>query len=192
MSRPIYIAVPMGVDISFLNGAFNMIHKKVSDNSASWWIRGTTYSANPLQACKALIVILPDNKFKIRIKNLPPGTRSELEWAIENHIPIFLGYRTSEGEFRVYETSYNRQYIEGVGGTFNECITRLKKIVKRHAQQQNPLNNIKNVLDTNIRANKYFAQQLQNHSCVQQFSQQEVDGILHRVKKISPWWWSTT
>lgn len=178
MTRPIYISVPMGVDVSFLNNTFKLLNDKVSENCVEFWIRGTTYDPRPMHNCKALVVILPGNCFRKRIASLPAGTRGELEWAIAQHIPIFLSYRTTEKKTRLYETGVNCIHIEGIGGTFQDVIKRLKSLVRREYQQAGIAQispNYEEVMD----------------ACSEKFTQQEVDRIVKRSPRIwdSLWWY---
>lgn len=105
----------------------NVVHK-IDD--VKWWNRGTRYSRNDLENAKAVVVILENNNFRQELNDISRGVRSEIKYALENYIPIYLAYKTRENHLYFYKTEVylEQKRFTGIAGSTDVAIEELKAL----------------------------------------------------------------
>jgi hypothetical protein len=115
-TKRIYISCPISVDESILYSFHDVIDDE-TNFLASSWKRGTYYTESYLLHSDAVVFILPRVQFDCNITSLPTGVKSELDLAIKNNKPIFIGYITRNGEPNIYNARIVGNTIGGVACT---------------------------------------------------------------------------
>lgn len=134
-----YISCPISVDYSHLQNVYDEVSEIGYDTE--FWDRKERYNLQILKDCDVFVLLLPDNRFEIDFRHLPPGCQSELVEANTSNKEIFIGYkRNSDGKIAFYpfdEQAYN--HITTVRGgiartsnvlkaTFNTMKEKARKI----------------------------------------------------------------
>lgn len=104
-----------------------------------YWQPGTNYHSEQLNNISSIVVLPPDHKFTITPDKVTRGVRSELAYAIEHEIPVFLLYRlkTDSQEWRIYQTTYtydNGHVYEGKAGTHIVAQNQLHSLARAKDQ----------------------------------------------------------
>jgi len=112
----------MDVSMEHLEGVACVLTDK--GFAVNYWRRGTPYSDDGVKFCDIFVIILPTMQFKCNVSQLPAGTRKELKLAYNNSKDIYIGYRTADQVYRVYDCNYDEgdSFIAAIGGTaWNIC-----------------------------------------------------------------------
>lgn len=80
------------------------------------WDRESKYDQDAFDECGSVIFILPKAQFSATVDELPTGMKRELARAYEQSKQIYIGYRSMDGEHRIYEAETDgKLYISGTG-----------------------------------------------------------------------------
>jgi hypothetical protein len=124
MWNKIYISVPISTDWDIVRSYSRKLESQ--GYNVKVWNRSERYNQNEFDESDSVLFILPKNKFKADSNYLPIGLRSELARAYAQNKKIYVGYKTSNDEFNIYNTETNGMYINAISGTANkifECNT---------------------------------------------------------------------
>lgn len=124
----IYISAPVSLDWSTVLSFKESIRRKSRDLNICMWDRKEIYKQSELDSCNTIVFLLPKNQFKADSLTLPSGLRNELARAYAKGMNILVGYKSSLGSFRVYNTETNGIYINGIIGTADKCFEHIEKI----------------------------------------------------------------
>jgi hypothetical protein len=118
-TKRIYISCPISVDEDIL-GVFHGVIDDHVNFAAESWDRRSKYSNKDLLRSDGVLFILPRVQFDCNITSLPTGVKSELDLAIKNNKPIFIGYITRIGVANIYNAKIVGYTIMGVSCTSGE------------------------------------------------------------------------
>jgi hypothetical protein len=78
-----------------------------------------TYRPEHYKNADSVLFLLPDFSFDDYIEDLPNGVRRELQDAILDEKKIYVGYITSSGDYKIYNSNVDeyRETISGIQGT---------------------------------------------------------------------------
>lgn len=120
IGKRIYISCPMSISLSYLMEVETFLITK--NLLPLKWDRNTQYGLREKDAImygEGIVVILPENSFKLSFNKIPTGTESEIRLAMKYGKPIYLAYTSNEG-LGLYETIIEDNIIKGIGGTRNK------------------------------------------------------------------------
>ena len=124
MLSKVYISVPISVD---WNTVTSFYRKLVNGGfEVSVWDRKSKYDQREFDNSEAVVFLLPNNKFKAMVGELPIGVMSELSRAYAQCKKIYIGYETPAGEFNIYDSDTDGRSIRALKGTANNLL-ELKK-----------------------------------------------------------------
>lgn len=132
----VYLAVPMQVPNEWLKNAVKALNNK--GITVYYWEKGTEYNTTEfgrvIHHSHAIVVMLPDNAFKMKINSIPAGTRSELTKAIEFGKSVYLSY-CSAMNVNLYATDHDQTFsrdciLSGVAGTTVSSVVDLFAMAK--------------------------------------------------------------
>jgi len=150
----IYISCPIAIDEDIL-GVFHGVIDDHVNFSAESWDRRSKYSNKDLLKSDAVVFILPKVEFQYNISRLPYGVATELDLAIENNKPIFIGYISkSTGEFNIYDAKLSNDTITGIAGTsgniFNHDFDLTLSKTSGHIQEERVVAVLDPVMDKRL------------------------------------------
>lgn len=95
------------------------------------WDRDGRYSDHDLVTCNAFLIVLPEVSWKYSMDSLPSGCKKELQKAMDLDIPVYLVYKVSTGDIKVYQNRiYNNSIIEGISCSsykFREAVDKFRE-----------------------------------------------------------------
>lgn len=142
MLANIYISFPVSEDM----GTLNSIISKVREYGAiaHFWNRGTCYNKK-MEDYDAIIIALPNNKFKADFHDVPNGVRLEILSAINSRKKIFLAYKSNTG-MNIYETDISNvkfgiptRTISALAGTSHV----IRKFIKEKTEEMKQTSSVK-------------------------------------------------
>lgn len=138
------------------------VAKVLSDKgfAVNYWRRGTPYTDDGVRYCDIFVVILPDMRFEFRKENLPMGTKKELSLANYLYKDMYLGYRTADGNYRIYDLNYD-VLVRGITGTAGDIFKHYPQEIKKAPTPRNDFTEVVN----------YFAGDLLNNDPVKEFDE---------------------
>jgi hypothetical protein len=152
-TKRIYISCPISVDEEVLETFSDIIDDETNFLSA-YWIRSTKYNNQLLLKADGVLFILPRVQFDCNISSLPTGVKTELDLAIKNNKPIFIGYITINGEARIYNARIVGNTIGGVGCTsgkiFNHDFDLTLSKTSGHIQEERVVAVLDPVMDKRL------------------------------------------
>lgn len=122
----VYISCPISVPQAKINIYAHILCKLGAD--VSFWDRGATYTRSDLQKADAILVLLEDNKWKQNLSTIPHGTSSEICYASDHKLPIYLGYYNGQNVHAIYETTLAGGFsgLPGTSSNFEKFIKAWK------------------------------------------------------------------
>lgn len=115
----LYISCPVTVPLERLVGIESDLTAKYGDVfRIKRWARRSPYDKSSLTSSSVFVIILPNNCFDYKIDNLPLGTKTELEYAIQNGMKIYIAYKRVFNEIQFYETTLLNGRICGSPGNY--------------------------------------------------------------------------
>lgn len=121
----VYISCPMSVPQERINQFAKVVLKMGTD--VDFWQRGTTYHDLALKRANVVIVLLEFNYWKQIKSTISKGTLSELDYALKNDIPVYLGYINGQKEYAIYETAAVSGMFTGMAGTSHKFKEMVQK-----------------------------------------------------------------
>jgi hypothetical protein len=122
MLNSIYISVPITTDWDTVLEYSRKL--KIAGYQVNVWYRNERYCQSVFDKSDAVLFILPSNKFSASGSDLPTGLKKELSIAYNQHKKMFVGYKTSAGEFNIYDAETNGIFINAISGTANNIFKR--------------------------------------------------------------------
>lgn len=151
--KRIYISCPISVNEGVLETFSDIIDQEPQFESL-YWFRGERYNNELILKAHGVLFILPRVQFDYNISSLPAGVKAELEIAINNNKPIFIGYITKNGEANIYNVSIVGNTIKGVAGTagdiFNHDFELTFSKTSRHIQEERVVAVLDPVMDRRL------------------------------------------
>lgn len=115
----IYISCPIAEPKTVLLQFYNAICAiNPGKTKTQYWNRLENYHyKEAIDKCNAFVLILPNNSSNCPVNNLPPGCVRELNQAVAQGRPLYIGYKTTQGEYNTYKAEIIGNNITGMAGT---------------------------------------------------------------------------
>lgn len=115
----LYLSCPMGISLQKLVEVERDLTTKYGDVfRIKRWARESPYDKSSLTSSSVFVVMLPNNCFDYKIDNLPLGTKTELEYAIQNGMKIYIAYKKVFNEIQFYTAKIIDGRIYGTPGNY--------------------------------------------------------------------------
>ena len=163
--KKIYISCPQQTPYGHLKDYVKIIVKR-RFLIAEYWNR-VSYDPSMLETANYFAIMLPNNKFKMHIDDLPIGCKKELMKAIDLGKNLLLCYESQLGK-NVYKAEIINNVIQGIPGTSDilaQIDTSMEKLNKNDNVDKNVVqihvSNIEEHIYDNIyaKARRLFARQ---------------------------------
>ena len=132
MNKHVYISIPLYEQWQKVEELTKSI---LEPNNIAWkaWGRGkyTKEEEYDLLSSKAIIFILPGNKFRMDYDDLPSVVKNDLDRALTKNIPIYIAYKTTAGILQIYEAmldDYLDSEITGIQGSYDKFLENFKQL----------------------------------------------------------------
>lgn len=96
------------------------VKNKVSDmgHDATYWKMGTEYDKSMLDDADAVIFILKDYYWQLKLSDVTRGARSEINRCLEQNKSVYVAYKRLDSDLRIYEAEILKDRISGIQGHF--------------------------------------------------------------------------
>lgn len=121
MAKPkYYISCPVTVDRATLDTYRDLLNEMGAEPIS--WSKGTPYThQDDVDECDGFVLVLPDNRFRISLEELPMGCKRELTRAIKAKRKLYLAYSDLSGaaiyQANIMNYGLNTAQFHGVAST---------------------------------------------------------------------------
>lgn len=123
----LYLSCPMTIPLEKLVAVERDLTARYGDVfRIKRWARESPYDKSSLTSSSVFVVMLPNNCFNYKINNLPLGTKTELEYAIQTGMKIFIAYKKVFNEIQFYKVKIIDGHIVGSSGNYLQDLVDIK------------------------------------------------------------------